>query len=256
MSVVEVTTNGARADVVLNRPDVLNAMDRDVFDGLVAAADRLASASDIRVVVVSGAGRSFSSGIDTSSFGDTAGAPEETIARVQSGFRKLAALPIPTIAAVKGHALGAGLQLALACDIRVVTSDASLGLLEARYGLVPDLGGTQRLPALVGPGRAKKMIWLAERIDGAEAERIGLAEIVVDPSELDAAVDDLATRIAQAPPLAARQVKRLVDLSRTTELNAGMDEEARAQLEMFGSNDFSEAMTAFIEKRTPNYSGR
>lgn len=255
MSVVEVTTHGTRADVVLNRPEVLNAMDADLFDGIAAAADQLAETPDIRVVVVSGAGRSFSSGIDTSSLAGTAAEPHDTIARFQAGFRKFAALPIPTIAAVKGHALGAGLQLALACDIRVVTSDASLGLLEAKYGIVPDLGGTQRLPTLVGPGRAKKMIWLAERIDGTEAGRIGLAEVVVDPSELDATVDDLTTRIAQAPPLAARQAKRLVDLSRNTELEAGMDEEARAQTEMLGSNDFTEAITAFIEKRAPSYSG-
>ncbi len=255
MSVVDVTTDGTRADIVLNRPEVLNAMDADLFDGIAAAADRLAGSPDVRVVVVSGAGRSFSSGIDTNSLGGTAGAPAESIARFQSGFRKFAALPIPTIAAVKGHALGAGLQLALACDLRVVTSDASLGLLEAKYGIIPDLCGTQRLPALIGPGRAKKMIWLAERIDGAEAGRIGLAEVVVDPSELDAAVDDLATRIAQAPPLAARQAKRLVNLSRITELEAGMDEEARAQVEMLSSNDFTEAITAFAEKRAPSYSG-
>ena len=253
MSVVEVRAEGRRADLVLCRPEVLNAMSIEVFEGLAGAADEVAALDDVRVLVVSGQGRSFSSGIDTSSFGTVAGSPQEQIARAQAGFRKIAALPIPTIAKVRGHALGAGLQLALACDVRVVAADASLGLLEARYGLVPDLGGTQQLPALVGPGRAKKMIWLAERVDGEEAGRIGLAELVVPESDLDETVDELANSIAAAPPLATAATKRLVDLSLTTPLEAGMDEEAVAQERMLTSNDFSEAITAFIEKRVPKY---
>ena len=253
MSVVEVRSNGHRADLVLRRPKVLNAMSIEVFEGLAAAADEVAAMEDVRVVVVSGEGRSFSSGIDTSTFGTVAGSPEEQIARAQSGFRKIAALSAPTIAKVRGHALGAGLQLALACDLRIVARDASLGLLEARYGLVPDLGGTQQLPALVGPARAKKMIWLAERVDGEEAGRIGLAEAVVEETDLDRTVDELAEAIAAAPPLAAAATKKLVDLSSTTPLEAGMDEEAVAQARMLTSNDFSEAIGAFIEKRVPKY---
>lgn len=252
MSVVEVRRDGHRADLVLRRPEVLNAMSIEVFEGLAAAADEVAAMEDVRVVVVSGEGRSFSSGIDTSTFGTVAGSPEEQIARAQSGFRKIAALSVPTIAKVRGHALGAGLQLALACDLRVVAGDASLGLLEARYGLVPDLGGTQQLPALVGPARAKKMIWLAERVDGEEAGRIGLAEVVVDGTDLDRTVDELTEAIVAAPPLATAATKKLVDLSSTT-LEAGMDEEAVAQARMLTSNDFSEAIGAFIEKRVPKY---
>src|SRR5207247_2138387 len=119
----------------------------------------VAGQPDVRVVVVSGKGRSFSSGLDTSSMlAPSDGAPDQMISRAQAGFRKIAALPMPTIAKVRGHALGAGLQLALACDIRVVAIDASLGILEGKYGLVPDLGGTQRLPRLVGPGGAAKLI--------------------------------------------------------------------------------------------------
>lgn len=254
MSVVEVRKEGYRADLILRRPDVLNAMSIEVFDGLAAAADEIVAMDDVRVVVVSGEGRSFSSGIDTSTFGTVSGDPETQIARAQAGFRKIAALPPPTIAAVKGHALGAGLQLALACDLRVVTSDASLGLLEARYGLIPDLGGTQQLSRLVGPARAKKMIWLAERIDGGEAGRIGLAEIVVEEAELEKIVDELAETLSAAAPLAARETKRLVDLSVTTDLEDGMDEEARSQEQMLTSSDFAEAISAFIEKREPKYS--
>lgn len=251
--VVGVSVDGHRADLVLRRSDVLNAMDWEAFDAIAAGVDEIAAAEDVRVVVVSGEGRSFSSGIDTSTFGDLTGTPDERIARAQAGSRKLAALPMPTIAKVQGHALGAGLQLALACDLRIVAEDASLGLLEGKYGIIPDLGGTQRLPLLVGPGWAKKMIWLAERIDGATAGRIGLAEVVVAASDLDSVVDDIAFRIAMAPPLATRAAKRLVDLSGTVPLGAGMDEEARSQLGLLASNDFGEAITAFIEGRDPNY---
>ena len=253
MAVVEVREEGLLARLVLRRPEVLNAMSVEVFDGLAEAADRVARMEEVRVLVVSGEGRSFSSGIDTSSFGTVSGDPKTQIARAQAGFRKLAALPIPTIAAVRGHALGAGLQLALACDLRVVASDASLGLLEARYGLVPDLGGTQRLPRLVGPSRAKKMIWLAERVDGEEAGRIGLADVVVKPEELDAAVDALSEALIAAPPLAVRAVKRLVEVAASAPLEEGMDEEARAQEQMLTSNDFAEAISAFIEKRQANF---
>jgi enoyl-CoA hydratase len=256
MSVVEVTIDGRRADLRLRRPDVLNAMNWDVFEGLSVAADAVAAVDDIRVVVVSGEGRSFCSGIDTSALGEFHGSPADTIARAQAGFRKIAALPMPTIAKVHGHAYGAGLQLALACDVRVMADDASVGLLEARYSLVPDLGGTQRLPLLVGPGRAKKMIWLTERIDGHEADRIGLAELVVDADNLDGAVDQIVSGILAAPPRAAREVKRLVDLAMRTDLSHGMDEESLSQQKMFASQDFTEAITAFLEGRPASYANR
>jgi enoyl-CoA hydratase/carnithine racemase len=253
---VAVEFDNHRAVVSLRRPEVLNAMNFDVFEGLARAADEIAAAEDVRCVVVRGEGRSFSSGIDTSSFGEVQGAPAEMIARAQAGFRKIHDLPLPTIAAVKGHALGAGLQLALACDIRVVAADAQLGLLEAKYGLVPDLGGTQRLPLLVGPGRAKKMIWLAERIDGVEAGRIGLAEVVVEGDDVDGAVDELAARIEAASPLVVREVKRLVGVAGRVSDGEGMDEEAASQGKMLASGDFSEAISAFVERREPSFTGR
>lgn len=250
---VEVTFEERRATIRLRRPEVLNAMNWDVFEGLARAADEVAAADDVRVVLVTGEGRSFSSGIDTSTFGDSAGEPVQTIARAQSGFRQIAELPMPTVAVVKGHALGAGLQLALACDLRVVASDASLGILEAKYGLVPDLGGTHALPSLIGPGRAKKMIWLAERIDGEEAGRIGLAEVVVAPEDVDRAADELAARLEAAPPSVVREVKRLVTDAATRARAESMDAEAAAQLRMFASSDFAEAIAAFVEGREPTF---
>ncbi len=248
MSVVEVSFAGPRADLVLNRPEVLNAMSFEVFDAFAAAVDEIAARDDIHVVVVSGAGRSFCSGIDLSALGEFSGTLEQTIARAQAGFRKLAALEMPTIAAVQGHALGAGLQVALMCDLRVLATDASLGLLEMRYGLVPDLGGSTRLPHLVGPARAKKMIWLAERIDGSEAERIGLAELAVPAAELSQTVDGLADRLAQPPHVAKRAAKRLIDGTHLVSQHEGMDAEARAQAECMTSPEFAEAITRALQR--------
>jgi enoyl-CoA hydratase/carnithine racemase len=248
MSVVDVTYSGPRADIRLNRPEVLNAMSFEVFDALAGAADQVASRDDVHVVVVSGVGRSFSSGIDLSSLGQFSGALEDTISRAQAGFRKLAALPMPTIAAVQGHAYGAGLQLALMCDLRVVAEDASLGLLEMRYGLIPDLGGSTRLPQLVGAARAKRMIWLAERVNGIEAERVGVAEFVVAPTELSATVDDLAVKLAAPPHLAKRQVKVLIDRAHLVSQAEGMDAEALAQIECMTSPEFPEAIARSLSR--------
>lgn len=232
---IAVSFDDGRADVTLDRPDVLNAMDFDMFDRLAAACAEVARAPDVRVVVLSGAGRAFCSGIDVAAFGSESGDPGTLIARAQAGFRALAALEVPTVAAVHGYALGAGLQLALACDLRIVARDAVVGLLELKFGIVPDLGGTHRLPALVGPGYAKKMMWLQEKIDGRDAHRLGLAEVLTEPDDFVVTVDDVARRLCAAPPDAARAVKRLVDGAARLEFAEGMDAEAAEQARLLGS---------------------
>ena len=253
---VRVTIENHRADIVLERPEVHNAMNWEVFQALAAAAREVAERDDVRVVVVSGAGRSFCSGIDTSALGSGDLSPKTMIELAQSGFRALAAVPAPTLAAVHGHAYGAGMQLALVCDLRVVTSEAKLGLLETKYGILPDLGGTHRLAQLTGPGIAKQMMWLAERIDGSEAYRRGIAERVVDPDALTGEVTRLANDLAARPPLATRAIKRLVDGAATSTFSEAMDDVAGAQESLMGSDDFGEALRAFVEGRTPAYSGR
>ncbi len=252
---VSVTVDDHRADIVLERPELLNAMNWELFEDLATVAGAVAERDDVRVVVVSGAGRSFSSGIDTTTFGFSEGSPSDLIARAQAGFRAIAGIRVPTLASVRGHAFGAGMQLALVCDLRVVTTDAQLGLLEANYGLVPDLGGTHRLPALAGPAVAKKMMWLGERIDGSEAVRRGIAELAVGPDDLDDVIDDLAARLASAPPLAVRAVKRLVDEAPRATFTDAMDSVAHSQVEIMASADFGEAISAFVERRKPDYRG-
>jgi enoyl-CoA hydratase/carnithine racemase len=248
MPVIEVSIDGSRAGLLLNRPDVLNAFDFDMFDTFPSAIDEIAQ-SDARICVVSGAGRAFSSGIDVGAFGSISAAPKEMVARAQAGFRRLAALEIPTIAAVHGYAYGAGLQVTLACDLRVMASNASVGLLEIDYGLIPDLGGSTTLPRLVGPGRAKKMILTAERIDGTEAERIGLAEIVVAAHELDAAVKDVVDKVLSSPVTPLREAKALIDRAHLLDAQEGMDAEAGAQVHCLTDPGFGEAVAAGLRKR-------
>ena len=186
----------------------------------------------IRALVLIGEGRAFSSGIDTSVFAErgdfgsvsTGGASSDrdpwidTVLRTQDAYNWLEEAPFATIAAVRGYALGAGLQAALACDIRVFAHGVDVGLLELKYGIMPDLGGTQRLTKLVGPGRAKEMILTGARIDGDEAYRLGICERYVPDEELEPTADALAARIAAQPPIAVRTSKRAVEAATHTSL--------------------------------------
>jgi enoyl-CoA hydratase/carnithine racemase len=262
---------GHVAHLVLNRPDKLNSFTIEMWRELRELGQSLVQdAEDIRALVVIGAGRAFSSGIDTTVFTDggsdgIAGGPDagtrhddpmvDGIMRTQESFSWLEDAPFATIAAVRGYALGAGLQIALACDIRVFARGVSVGLLEHKYGIIPDLGGTQRLPRIVGPGKAKEMIFTATRIDGDESYRIGLCEHLVPDEELEGTADGLAARIAAQPPLAIREAKRAVNASFELPMADGLRVEAEGQSVCLPSNDMKEAITAVIEQREPVYRG-
>jgi enoyl-CoA hydratase/carnithine racemase len=178
-----------------------------------------------------------------------------SILRVQESYSWLENARYPTIAAVRGFALGAGLQLALACDIRVFARGTQAGLLEHKYGIMPDLGGTQRLPRVVGAGKAKEMIWTAARIDAEEAYRIGLCERLVDENDLEKEVEALATQIAAQPPLAVQGAKRAVAAAGVLPIAEGLRVEAESQAICLRSNDMREAITAFVEQRPAQYTG-
>ena len=265
-------TGGAVGRLVLDRPDRLNAFTPLMWQELRELGARLlADPGDLRALVVIGEGRAFSSGIDTSVFtgergvdqvlADAAPRHEDPIVAgilsAQDSYSWLEEAPFATIAAVRGFALGAGLQLALACDIRIVARGTKLGLLEFKYGIMPDLGGTQRLPRLVGPAKAKELIFTASRIDAEEAGRIGLAERVVADEELETIAGDLAREIAAAPPLAVRGAKRAVNAAMSgATVRDGLRVEAESQAECLRSDDMKEAITAFVEDRTPVYGAR
>jgi enoyl-CoA hydratase/carnithine racemase len=259
--------DGAIGWLWLHRPDRLNAFTIEMWREMAALGDALVDDADLRALVVSGEGRAFSSGIDTSVF--TGGSDNDIgvdaepnthadptvagILRTQDAYTWLEEAVYPTIAAVRGYALGAGLQLALACDIRIFGRGTQVGLLEHKYGILPDLGGTQRLPRLVGAGKAKELIWTAARIDADEAYRIGLCERLVDADDVETEARSLAETIAAQPPLAVRGAKRAVAASSTTSVRDGLVVEAEMQAVCLRSKDMGEAITAFVEQRPPQY---
>jgi enoyl-CoA hydratase/carnithine racemase len=257
--------------LTLHRPDKLNAFSIQMWRELAAIGERLLADDDLRALVVIGEGRAFSSGIDTTVFSEGPGGDElisdgttarhddpvvDGILRTQDAYTWLEEAPFATIAAVRGYALGAGLQIALACDIRVVANGTKLGLLEFKYGIIPDLGGTQRLPRLVGPGKAKELIFTAARIDADEAFRIGIAERLVSDEDLETTATALAEEIAAQPPLAVRAAKRAVAASSVLPVREGLVVEAEGQAECLRSDDMKEAITAFVEQRAPVYRNR
>jgi enoyl-CoA hydratase/carnithine racemase len=258
--------NGHVGRLVLDRPDKLNSFTAEMWDELRTLGQELvANPGDLRALIVIGEGRAFSSGIDTSVFTtgsglavDDAGARDsnplvDMVMRTQESFSWLEDAPFATIAAVRGFALGAGLQIALACDLRVFARGTSVGLLELKYGIMPDLGGTQRLPRLVGPGKAKELIFTSARIDAEEAFRIGLCEQLVSDEELDEVAEKLAEKIAAQPPLAIKNAKRAVNAALDEPIADGLRVEANGQAQCLPSEDMKEAIAAFVEQRTPDY---
>jgi enoyl-CoA hydratase/carnithine racemase len=253
----------------LFRPDRLNAFTVEMWRELRELGEQLRDDTDLRALVVIGEGRAFSSGIDTSVFsgdalGDDLGAGADagtrhddpvidSIMRTQDSFTWLEEAPYATLAAVRGYALGAGLQLALACDLRVVAEGTKVGLLEFKYGILPDLGGTQRLPRLVGAAKAKELIFTAAQIDAEEAQRIGLVERVVPDAELEPVVRELAATIAAQPPLAVEGAKRAINVAGAVATRDGLRVEAEGQAVCLRSDDMKEAIAAFVERRAPNY---
>lgn len=217
---VRLDRDGPVATVTLSRPDVLNAQTPAMWRAMQAFSRDLPG--DVRVVVVRGEGRAFSAGLDLSVVRGTAddsftelttlppAAAADRIAEFQAGFTWLHRPDIVSIAAVQGHAIGAGFQLALACDLRVLAEDARLSMAEVTLGLVPDLAGTGRLVQLVGYARALEICATGRRIDAGEADRLGLATVVVPPAELDAATRDLAAAILAGNRDAVVEIKALL----------------------------------------------
>jgi len=259
MSLVRTEDRGPVRHVVLDRAEKRNALNDEVILGLDEAFRAAASDPDVRCVVVRGDGPMFSSGMDHSSLGSLAMEPErlrEFRAGVLGTWNLLEEMAKPTIAQIHGACLGGAMELALACDLRVMAADAVIGLVETRVGLVPDVGGSSRLPAVVGVGRAKELIMCSKVIDGTEAERIGLVNRVAPADGLEAATEALVGELLACAPLAVGLAKRIVDLAAKPALAASLEQEVTAQALCARSEDFAEATRAFVEKRQPSFSGR
>lgn len=236
----------------------LNLVTSEVTQQLREALKRLAAADDVRVVVVSGRGeRAFCAGSHIGEFEGLKGrVAEGKLLLEKLVYRQLANLPMPTIAAIEGDALGGGLELALCCDIRVASERARLGMPEVRLAVLPGSGGTQRLPRVVGPARAKELILTGRILTAAEAERIGLVNQVAPAGEALAVADAMAAEIAERGPAAVREAKRLIDAALETNLDAGLAAELDASERIFDTEDMLEGANAFFGKRPPTYRGR
>jgi enoyl-CoA hydratase len=237
----------------------LNLVTRELLDDLESALAELEAQTpdDVRAVVVTGGDRAFSAGSHVAEFEAQRGPGGRQRLELEEGVStRLAGLPMPTIAAIEGNALGGGLELALACDLRVASEQAKLGMPEVRLAVTPGSGGTQRLPRIVGPARAKELILTGRIIDAAEAQRIGLVNRVVPAGQARIAADEIAAEIAARGPLAVREAKRLIDTANEVDIQTGLAAELDASSRMFATDDLLEGAQAFLAKREPTYHGR
>jgi enoyl-CoA hydratase len=243
---------------LINPP--LNLVTRELLGAFATALETIAATEPgaVRAVVVSGSGaRAFSAGSDVGEFEAQRGPEGRARHALESGVAtSLAGLPMPTIAAIEGNALGGGLELALCCDIRVASERARLGLPEVRLAVTPGAGGTQRLPRVVGSARARELILTGRVLGAAEAERIGLVNEVVPAGGALARAMAIGEEIAQRGPLAVREAKRLIDLATETDIDTGLAAELEASDRIFASDDLLEGVRSFFEKRDPEYHGR
>jgi 2-(1,2-epoxy-1,2-dihydrophenyl)acetyl-CoA isomerase len=248
------------ATLVLNRPERLNALNLETAREVRAALEELRARADVRAVILRGEGRAFSAGGDIRGMVEwierkqPEGFFDQPLAELHAMVRALWELPQPVIAAVHGVAAGAGMSLALACDLRLAAQGTRFNLAFINIGLVPDSGSTYTLPRLVGLGKALELALTGDFIDAAEAERLGIVNRVVPEAELLAQAEALAGRIAEKPAFAVARIKRVLHDSYARPLEAQLEAERRAQIEVAkGSPDFIEGVRAFLEKRPARF---
>src|SRR5271165_1796017 len=250
-------TCGQVALLTLNRPDRLNAIGRDVLGPLAAAVTETAADERVRALVIAGAGRAFCAGAD---LGEIEALPDARafrgfIATMTEVYQLIADCPKPSVAALHGAAFGGGLELALACDLRVAETGTKLGVPEMKLGVLPGAGGTQRLPRLVPAGIAKQMILTGEPITAARAHALGLVNELAGPGEAIAAALGLAGQLAAGAPLALAAGKRLVDRGLGMDLGAAISYEGESVAMLFGTADRAVGLEAFRARRPPAFTG-
>jgi enoyl-CoA hydratase len=247
------------ARITINRPEVRNALNRATRAEIREAVEDLNKDKDIRVVIVTGAGdKAFVAGADITEFKEATpiSMEERSSTLGQKLYNDIEHLPMPVIAMINGFCLGGGNELAMSCDIRIASENAKFGQTELNIGVIPGGGGTQRLPRLIGWGRAKEMIYTGRIIDAAEAERIGLVDKVVPQDKLKETVDQLAENIASKSPLILKLAKKAINTGMHTDLTAGLSYEKDNFALCFATEDHTEGVAAFMEKRKPEFKGR
>ena len=245
------------ATITINRPPV-NAINEETILEILSELDDAKKDEGIKVIVITGAGdRAFSAGADIKMMKGVDPLRARELSRL--GHRmcdEIEALEKPVIAAINGYALGGGLELAMACDLRIASEKARLGQPEINLGVIPGWGGTQRLPRFVGKGVAKEMIFTGKVIGAKDAEQLGLVNRVVPPDQLKSAVKELANEIINKPPVGIKMAKELINSSLETPLAVGMVHEAECFGVLASTEDFKEGLTAFLEKRKPKFKGK
>lgn len=250
---LEISTEDRIGLITINRPKALNALNKETIEELSHAFGELESNEDIRVIILTGSGeKAFVAGADIKEFKDFDGKQGQQLAQVGQTilFNKIEKLKKPVIAAVNGYALGGGLELAMSCHFRIASDNALLGLPEVTLGLIPGYGGTQRLPKLIGKGRAMQAIMTAEMFKAEKAEQFGLVNEVVALEELLPRAKKIASKIAFNSPVAISKAIEVINLS---DSDKGFEAEINAFGELFDAEDFKEGTAAFLEKRKPNF---
>lgn len=254
---IQIEKDGHIAILILNRPEVRNALDPRTWAEIRGAVREFRFDRDVRVVIITGAGgKAFASGADIRSLRE-----RETLevlkSEAQEALNDIENLEKPVIAAIDGFALGGGCELALACDIRIATARSKLGQPEVNLGIIPGAGGTQRLQRIVGPGKAKELIFTGDIISAREAGEIGLVNKVVDqPEDLLPTVKEMAGKIIAKGPVAVSLAKVAINVGANTDINSGLQFEKFAQTIAFSTGDRIEGTTAFLEKRSAEFKGK
>jgi 2-(1,2-epoxy-1,2-dihydrophenyl)acetyl-CoA isomerase len=258
MSSITLSIEHQVARITLNRPEKLNAFNREMAFALQAALDDCAQNDGIRAVLLTGAGKGFSAGQDLSEVVDPEGPGMRNILREHYNpiVRKIRALPKPVLAAVNGVAAGAGANIALCADVVVASSAASFVQAFSKIGLIPDSGGTYFLPRLIGWQRASALAMLGDKIGAQEAERMGMIYQVIPEEEFGAKAWELALKLAQLPTAGLALTKQALSLSATQTLEAQLQTEDSLQQKAALSEDFKEGVQAFLEKRAPRFTGK
>ncbi|MBW2367956.1 MAG: enoyl-CoA hydratase [Deltaproteobacteria bacterium] len=244
--------------LTLNRPKIMNSFNFDQLRALKEQIEAIRFRPEIRVVIITGAGeKAFCAGADLKERATLSDIQvKEFIYTIRNLFTAIEALNKPVIAAVNGVALGGGTELALACDIRIASKTASLGLTETRLAIIPGAGGTQRLPRLVGRGKAKELIFTGRRVSAQEALEIGLVNQVCEPAELLDACNQMAAMICETGPVAIEQAKYAINYGLETDLHTGLAMESNAYWVTIPTEDRLEGLAAFREKRKPVFKGK
>lgn len=253
MQHVHYTLDGGIAVITMDSPPV-NAFTDALHDDFLAVLHSLAR-RDVRAAIITGTGKYFQAGGDMNRFLtlQTLADAEAFVRMAQAFMDTIAATPYPTIAAINGYALGGGLEIALACDLRIAAADATLGLPEAKYGILAGAGGTQRLARLVGPGRAKWLMYTGRQVSAGQAHVLGVVEHVTSPGQLLTESLALARDIAANSPLAVRHIKKCVDEGLALPLDAGLALERDYWARLIPHGDYREGVQAWLEKRKPSY---